>query len=54
MNIKVSFDNVSKKYNLEKNKKDKIKDLFLGRKSKSEFYGVRRRNDWFCWSKWIW
>lgn len=41
MNIKVSFDNVSKKYNLEKNKKDKIKDLFLGRKSKSEFYGVR-------------
>lgn len=41
MNIKVSFDNVSKKYNLEKNKKDKIKELFLGSRSKSEFYGVR-------------
>ncbi|WP_312093564.1 ABC transporter ATP-binding protein [Niallia sp.] len=41
MNLKVSFNDVSKKYSLTTSKKEKITDMFFPNKSKSSFYGVR-------------
>ncbi|MEQ2464781.1 ABC transporter ATP-binding protein [Niallia hominis] len=41
MNLKVSFQDVSKKYSLTTSKKEKIIDMFFPNKSKAGFYGVR-------------